>query len=62
MARIFGKGTKKTGLPPGTLVHVGERKTERVTIDILDYDGSRVEEKKDVSVGGSVCRSRKPPR
>ena len=32
------KKKKKAGLPPGTLVHEGERKVERVRITILDYD------------------------
>ena len=29
---------KKAGLPPGTLVHVGERKAEKVKIRVMDYD------------------------
>ena len=38
--RIFNKfGSKeKIGLPPGTLVHIGERKAEKVKIRIIDYD------------------------
>ncbi|MDP2795413.1 MAG: magnesium/cobalt transporter CorA [Sulfurisoma sp.] len=27
----------KTGLPPGTLVHLGERKTERTAINLIEY-------------------------
>ena len=30
--------SRKAGLPPGTLVHIGERKTESVKISVLDYD------------------------
>jgi len=36
---------KKVGLPPGTLVHVGERKAERPRIRILDYDHENFQEK-----------------
>lgn len=35
----------KAGLPPGTLVHVGERKTETVKITVIDYDESNFESK-----------------
>ncbi len=45
--KIFKKvGIKeKVGLPPGTLVHVGERKTEKVKITIIDYDPKNYQEK-----------------
>jgi magnesium transporter len=36
---------EKDGLPPGTLVHVGEKKAGKVRITIIDYDESHVEEK-----------------
>ena len=45
MPRLIKTRAKKAGLPPGTLVHVGERKTEKVRITILDYDEARFEEK-----------------
>ena len=37
--------TKKPGLPPGTLVHIGERKLETVRITIIDYDENTVQER-----------------
>jgi len=40
MSRIFKIEPKKVGLPPGTLVHVGEERTEAVKITILDYDSA----------------------
>jgi magnesium transporter len=45
--RIFNKfGSKeKVGLPPGTLVHVGEKKTEEVRITVIDYDPKNYQEK-----------------
>jgi magnesium transporter len=36
---------KKAGLPPGTLVYIGQRKVESVRATILDYDESRLEDK-----------------
>ena len=39
------KRSRKAGLPPGTPVHIGERKTDRVTLQIIDYDEDRVEER-----------------
>jgi magnesium transporter len=43
--KIIRRHTKKAGLPPGTLVHVGERKVETVRITYLDYDEGNFEEK-----------------
>jgi len=39
------KASKKAGLPPGTLVHIGEKKTERTRITIIDYDEAQFQEK-----------------
>jgi magnesium transporter len=39
-------GLRETvGLPPGTLVHIGEKKAEEVKITIIDYDQSNFEER-----------------
>ncbi len=45
MPQLVKKRSKKSGLPPGTLVHVGEKKIEKVRISIIDYDETRFEEK-----------------
>jgi magnesium transporter len=50
--RVFKKSSKKAGLPPGTLVHIGEKRTEDVRITLMDYDEYHVEEKQDLSVRG----------
>ena len=39
------KRSTKTGLPPGVLIHIGEKKTEKVSINVLDYDENQFEEK-----------------
>jgi magnesium transporter len=45
MARFIKKISKKAGLPPGSLVHIGEKKVERVRIRIIDYDQEHFEER-----------------
>ncbi len=45
MPRIIKKGLKKRGLPPGSLVHIGEKKTDKVKISVIDYDQNNLEEK-----------------
>ncbi len=43
--RTTRKRSSKAGLPPGTLVHVGEKKVETVRITFIDYDEQSFEEK-----------------
>jgi magnesium transporter len=38
MSGAGGRGAK-AGLPPGTLIHIGERKTDRSAITLIEYDG-----------------------
>ncbi|MDH5661815.1 MAG: magnesium/cobalt transporter CorA [Elusimicrobiota bacterium] len=45
MAKVIKKVSRKTGLPPGTLIHVGKRGEERVNISIIDYDEKHYQEK-----------------
>jgi len=39
------KRSGKSGLPPGSLVHIGEKKQEKTQITILDYDEQDFQEK-----------------
>lgn len=50
MAGIYRKGSRVAGLPPGALVHIGDRKSEKVEITVFSYDESRVEEREVDSV------------
>jgi magnesium transporter len=50
MARILSKRSRKAGLPPGTPVHTGEKKVERVRITVIDYDEDEVREREVQSV------------
>ena len=45
MARLTKKRSKKAGLPPGTLIHIGERKAEEPKITVIDYDEANYQEK-----------------
>jgi len=43
--RTIKKRSRKAGLPPGTLVHIGEKKAETVRITYIDYDEQSFQEK-----------------
>ncbi len=43
--KMFKKRSKKTGLPPGTLIHIGEKKIEKARITIIDYNEAQFQEK-----------------
>ncbi len=45
MLKLFKKTSRKVGLPPGTLVQVEDKKTEKVKITIIDYDETQFQEK-----------------
>jgi magnesium transporter len=45
MSKLIKKRSKKAGLPPGTLVHIGEKKAETPKITIMDYDETHFQEK-----------------
>jgi magnesium transporter len=45
MPKLMKKRSKKAGLPPGTLIHIGEKKTEEIKITIMDYDEAQFQEK-----------------
>lgn len=45
MRRFIIRRSQKAGLPPGTLVHVGERKVEKVRISVIDYDATQLAER-----------------
>jgi len=57
--RLGISGSKKAGLPPGSLVHVGEQKTSAVEIHVMDYDRQRLQEHAGVEAAacGAFCQS-----
>jgi len=50
--KLVQKRSRKTGLPPGTLVHIGERKSEKVTVTVFRYSGADCEELQQEQVDG----------
>ncbi|MBP7052071.1 MAG: magnesium/cobalt transporter CorA [Phycisphaerae bacterium] len=46
----LSRRTKKAGLPPGTLIHIGEKREEAVRITYMDYDEQHFQEKQGVLV------------
>lgn len=45
MKRLTQKRSRKSGLPPGSLVHTGEKTSGHTLITIIDYDPSAFQEK-----------------
>ncbi len=51
MSKVIHKQrSKKSGLPPGSLVHIGEKKIGDIQITLIDYDDAHFEEKEIKSV------------
>jgi len=44
------KSSRKAGLPPGTLVHIGEKHVEKPRITVMDYDDGTFQEKEVAAV------------
>jgi len=60
MPKLVKRKSKKVGLPPGTLLYVGEKRTEKVTIRIIDYDETRLQEKEARTVEDCFPYKEKP--
>ena len=57
---FFQKMKKKPGLAPGTLIHVGEKKVEKVRIRVIDYDEENIEERELEAIDECVPYKDKP--
>jgi magnesium transporter len=60
MARFIKKRSKTIGLPPGSIIHIGKKKTDTVKITVIDYDKNKVEEEKVVDVKDCFPFKEKP--
>jgi magnesium transporter len=60
MFRRIKKRSKKVGLPPGTLVHIGEKKTDKAKITVIDYDETSFQEREVTSVEECLPFKEKP--
>lgn len=54
MSRLTKRVAKKIGQAPGSLIYVGEKRTEKVKIKLIDYDEGRIEEKEIADVKQSL--------
>lgn len=54
MPQLTKKRSRKAGLPPGTLIHIGERKSERSRMTFAQYDEQAFSEK-EVSAVEECC-------
>ena len=45
MSELIKKRSRKAGLPPGSLIHIGDKKKEEVKITVIDYDEGNFQEK-----------------
>ena len=52
--KVVQKRSRKTGLPPGTLVHIGEKKTDKVAITVFNYAGPYCNERQALSLEALV--------
>jgi magnesium transporter len=59
MLRFKKKVSKKPGLAPGTLIHVGERKVEKVRICAIEFDQDTLEEKEFSTIQESLVHKEK---
>jgi magnesium transporter len=60
MLRLLKRTSAKAGLPPGTLLHVGEEKSHNVSLSVIDYDSGRVDEKARASIDDCVALKERP--
>ena len=45
MAKHLKKQSRKAGLPPGTLIHIGEKLSDQIKISLMSYDEEHVTER-----------------
>jgi len=60
MARLVKQRSKKAGLPPGTLIHIGAQKTGEPKITIIDYDETHFQERETKAIEECLLFKDKP--
>ena len=60
MRKLIRRASRKAGLPPGSLIHVGERTVDKAQISVLDYAADHVEEAALTSADQCVAFKDKP--
>jgi magnesium transporter len=60
MLRFIKKTSKTAGLPPGTLVHIGEQSEDKVRVSVIDYSESRFTEKEIQDINEALAFRQSP--
>lgn len=60
MTKLIKNRSKKAGLPPGTLVHIGDKKREEVKITLMNYSETHFEEKEIKNIDECLSSKNKP--
>lgn len=60
MGRFTKKSSRKAGLPPGSVLHIGDISPGEVSIDVVDYDKSKLREEKVTSIDDCFPLSQSP--
>ncbi len=60
MTKMMKKRSRKSGLPPGTLVHIGEKKADEIKITVMDYDEAGCREERFASIESCFVFRNKP--
>jgi len=60
MVRFIKKRSNTRGLPPGSIVHVGDKKTEKVKISVIDYNNTNFNEEEEDKIEKCFKFKRKP--
>ena len=61
MRRFVRRQSKKAWLPPGTVVHTGPQKVERVRVSVFDFDEEKCLELKDINEAEAIFPLRDKP-
>ncbi len=60
MPKFIKKRSKKAGLPPGTLVHIGEKMSERTKITVFEFDELSFQEREPENLGECFLFKKEP--
>jgi magnesium transporter len=60
MPRLIKKTSKSKGLPPGALIHIGEKKTDKIRISVMDYSTGKYDEREIKKVEDCFSLKSKP--
>jgi len=60
LSKLVKKKSKKAGLPPGSIVHIGNKRAEKTKISIVDYNEEQFQEK-EVKTVKECCSYKEKP-